>query len=149
MRRAANAVVKVLAESELPLTVLTLLRSTGQSSDEVTRFLRERLSYYLKDVRGFDYDVVKAGLAEDLPNVHGLSRIDDIRDIIARVEALSAERGSADFLAVSHAFKRIKNIIRSPGSWIDTARSPSTRFNVHKRKKRAWAANRTLRWHMN
>jgi glycyl-tRNA synthetase beta chain len=41
-----------------------------------------------------------------------LSRIDDIRDIIARVEALNEERGSADFLAVSHAFKRIKNIIR-------------------------------------
>jgi glycyl-tRNA synthetase beta chain len=112
LRRAANGIVKILAESGLPLTISTLLRSTGQSSVEVAKFLRERLSFYLKDARGFNYDVVNAGLAEDLEKLGALSRIDDIRDIIARVEALNEERGSADFLAVSHAFKRIKNIIR-------------------------------------
>ena len=37
---------------------------------------------------------------------------DDVRDAIGRAEALSAVRGSEDFLAISAAFKRIKNILR-------------------------------------
>ncbi len=67
------------------------------------RFLRERLHFYLKDVRGFAYDVVNAVLAADA---------DDVRDAIARAEALTAARASADFEAISAAFKRIKNILR-------------------------------------
>jgi glycyl-tRNA synthetase beta chain len=66
-------------------------------------FLRERLSFYLKDVRGFAYDVVSAVLA---------AGADDVRDAIARAEALTAARQSADFAAISAAFKRIKNILR-------------------------------------
>jgi glycyl-tRNA synthetase beta chain len=65
--------------------------------------LRERLHFYLKDVRGFSYDVVNATLAADA---------DDVRDAIARAEALTAARASADFEAVSAAFKRINNILR-------------------------------------
>jgi glycyl-tRNA synthetase beta chain len=37
---------------------------------------------------------------------------DDVRDAIARSEALTAVRGSEDFAAISAAFKRIKNILR-------------------------------------
>ncbi len=37
---------------------------------------------------------------------------DDVRDAIARAEALTAARGSEDFAAISAAFKRIKNILR-------------------------------------
>ena len=37
---------------------------------------------------------------------------DDVRDAIARAEALTAVRGSEDFAAISAAFKRIKNILR-------------------------------------
>ena len=37
---------------------------------------------------------------------------DDVRDCIARAEALTAVRGGEDFAAVSAAFKRIKNILR-------------------------------------
>jgi glycyl-tRNA synthetase beta chain len=124
LRRAANAIVKILAESELPMTVLTLLTSTGQSSVEVANFIRERLSFYLKEVRGFNYDVVNAVLAEDLEKFLGLSRVDDVRDVIARVESLSEERGSLDFLAVSAAFKRIKNIIRQAQSRNEEFKEP-------------------------
>ena len=67
------------------------------------RFLRERLNFFLKDVRGFAYDVVAAVLA---------AGADDVRDAIARAEALTAVRGSEDFAAISAAFKRIKNILR-------------------------------------
>jgi glycyl-tRNA synthetase beta chain len=124
LRRAANAIVKILAESDLPLTLRDVREAyTGDvfadennrrvdlvrdiDSDEtlitVGSFLRERLHFYLKDVRGFAYDVVNAVLA---------SGDDDVRDAIARAEAMTAVRGSEDFAAVSAAFKRIKNILR-------------------------------------
>jgi glycyl-tRNA synthetase beta chain len=124
LRRAANAIVKILAESGLPLTLTNVLDSyTGImyadkdnkridisrdiDSDEtllsVRAFLRERLSFYLKDVRGFAYDVVNAVLA---------AGADDVRDALARAEALTVARESEDFAAISAAFKRIKNILR-------------------------------------
>ncbi|HLY43672.1 MAG TPA: glycine--tRNA ligase subunit beta, partial [Terracidiphilus sp.] len=106
LRRAANAVVKILAEGELPLTMRDMLDAAGPSAEineQMSAFLRERLHFYLKDVRGFAYDVVNAALA---------AGADDVRDAIARTEALSAARESADFAAVSAAFKRIKNILR-------------------------------------
>jgi glycyl-tRNA synthetase beta chain len=37
---------------------------------------------------------------------------DDVRDAIASAQALTAARESADFAAISAAFKRIKNILR-------------------------------------
>ena len=75
----------------------------GSNREQVAAFLRERLQFFLKDVRGFAYDVVEAVLAADA---------DDVRDAIARAEALTAVRGSEDFAAISAAFKRIKNILR-------------------------------------
>ena len=119
LRRAANGIVKILAESELPLTLGGVVDShpsgknkdaarvghpdDGANNESVLAFLRERLSFYLKDVRGFAYDVVSAVLA---------SGDDDVRDAIARAEALTAARESDDFAAISAAFKRIKNILR-------------------------------------
>ncbi len=118
LRRAANAIVKILAESDLPLTLADVLAAYGADAanrDQVAAFLRERLNFYLKDVRGFAYDVVNAVLA---------AGADDVRDAIARAEALTAVRGSEDFAAISIAFKRIKNILRQAkekgftnGSW--------------------------------
>jgi glycyl-tRNA synthetase beta chain len=69
----------------------------------VSAFLLERLNFYLKDYKGFAYDVVNAVLA---------AGADDVRDAIARAEALTAARESADFAAISAAFKRIRNILR-------------------------------------
>jgi glycyl-tRNA synthetase beta chain len=106
LRRAANAIVKILAESELPLTlddVVFASGAEGTNREQVAAFLRERLHFYLKDVRGFAYDVVNAVLA---------AGADDVRDAIARAEALTSVRGSEDFAAISAAFKRIKNILR-------------------------------------
>jgi len=106
LRRAANAIVKILAESGLPLTLGDVVTASGAeeaNKEQVAAFLRERLHFYLKDVRGFAYDVVSAVLA---------AGADDVRDAIARAEALTAARESADFAAISAAFKRIKNILR-------------------------------------
>ncbi|MGA3161140.1 MAG: glycine--tRNA ligase subunit beta [Terracidiphilus sp.] len=109
LRRAANAVVKILAESELPFTLSNLYEEAArvarieQPQPDIKSFFTERLNFYLKDVRGFAYDVVNAVLAAEA---------DDVRDAIARTEALAAARESADFAAISTAFKRIKNILR-------------------------------------
>jgi glycyl-tRNA synthetase beta chain len=109
LRRAANAIVKILAESDLPLTLDSVLNASGVEGanlEQVAAFLRERLHFYLKDVRGFAYDVVNAVLA---------AGADDVRDAIARAKALTGARASADFEAISAAFKRIKNILRQAG----------------------------------
>ncbi len=106
LRRAANAIVKILAESDLPLTINDVVKASPADpaiEQQVSAFFRERLQFYLRDVRGFAYDVVNAVLA---------AGDDDIRDAIARAEALTAVRGSEDFAAISAAFKRIKNILR-------------------------------------
>jgi glycyl-tRNA synthetase beta chain len=106
LRRAANAIVKILAVAGLPLTLDDVLNASGvegENKTQVKEFLRERLQFYLKDVRGFAYDVVNAVLA---------AGADDVRDAVARAEALTTARGSEDFVAVSAAFKRIKNILR-------------------------------------
>jgi len=106
LRRAANSIVKILAESGLPLTLIDVLQASGANDAakaQVAAFLRERLQFYLKDVRSFAYDVVNAVLA---------AGSNDIRDAVARAQALTAVRGSDDFAAVSAAFKRIKNILR-------------------------------------
>jgi glycyl-tRNA synthetase beta chain len=106
LRRAANAIVKILAESGLPLTLAEVVEAggaEGSNRDLVTAFLRERMHFYLKDVHGFAYDVVNAVLA---------AGANDVRDAISRADALTAVRGSEDFAAISAAFKRIKNILR-------------------------------------
>ena len=107
LRRAANGVVKILAEAEpaLPLTLGDVVDAASASEAVRVRvevFFAERLEFYLREVKGQAYDVVKAVLA---------AGANDVRDAIARAEAVTAVRGSEDFAAVSAAFKRMKNIL--------------------------------------
>jgi glycyl-tRNA synthetase beta chain len=107
LRRAANGIVKILAESAtaVPLTLSEIAgRATENEAVEakVRAFLVERVEFYLREARGQAYDVVKAVLA---------AGADDVRDVLARAEAVSAVRSSEDFEAVSAAFKRMKNIL--------------------------------------
>jgi glycyl-tRNA synthetase beta chain len=119
LRRAANGIVKIIAEHKLPLPIAKLFSDAraeyaGSEAEKrfvkdfsfdqaVASFMRERLEFYLRDVRGFAYDVVNAVLAADS---------DDVVDAIARAEAVREVRGSEDFASISTAFKRIKNILR-------------------------------------
>ena len=106
LRRAANGIVKILAESGLPLTLTSLEAMAVKSlprAGAVAAFLKERLDFYLREVRGYAYDVVNAVLSTGLTTV---------TDAIARAQALTQVRGSDDLLAISTAFKRIKNILR-------------------------------------
>jgi glycyl-tRNA synthetase beta chain len=106
LRRAANGVIKILAESGLPLTIEeleSLALETLPRAGKVGAFLKERLDFYLREVRGYSYDVVNAVLSTGLTTV---------ADAIARAQALTDVRGSEDLAAISTAFKRIKNILR-------------------------------------
>jgi glycyl-tRNA synthetase beta chain len=102
LRRAANGVVKILAESQLPLTLTQVMRAAGDRNEKVVLFFAERIAFYLRDLRGYSFDVVNAVMK---------GGGDVVGDAVARAEALTVVRGSADFLAVSGAFKRIKNIV--------------------------------------
>jgi glycyl-tRNA synthetase beta chain len=118
LRRAANGMVKTIAEHKLPLGLKRLFETAlaGYKGSEAEKkfkghdtlaqildFMRERLEFYLKDARGFAYDVVSATL---------IAGSDDIVDAVARTEAVASVRQSPDFEAISSSFKRMKNILR-------------------------------------
>ena len=120
LRRQANGIVKILAEHNLSIGLTGLLTDalhgyqeseaavkfthTGAIFKEaITTFLRERLEFYLRDVKGLAYDVVNATLA---------AGADDVVDTTARATAVSSVRPSPDFESISTSFKRMKNILR-------------------------------------
>ncbi|WP_058189639.1 glycine--tRNA ligase subunit beta [Terracidiphilus gabretensis] len=121
LRRAGNGIIKILAESDLELTldgiysaIYPILKISGPSFNEVQVFLGERVKSYLMEARGFAYDVVNAVTSAGSMVVVTEFTLgaENVRHTIARAEALTAARGSEDFVAVSAAFKRIKNILR-------------------------------------
>jgi glycyl-tRNA synthetase beta chain len=71
--------------------------------EDVRIFFRERLEFYLKDVRGYAYDVVKAVLAADA---------DDVVDALSRAEAVKQVMHMPEFQAIGAACKRMRNILR-------------------------------------
>jgi glycyl-tRNA synthetase beta chain len=131
LRRAANGVVKMLAQTDIPVTFNSLLgfakmsavNGSFESNNKFEKFMYERLEYYLREVLGHRYDVVKAVLGAKAPSVlvpagDPLAALQaagegelTVKDLSKRVDAFSAMRNSDDFLAVCAAFKRIKNIL--------------------------------------
>jgi glycyl-tRNA synthetase beta chain len=119
LRRQANAIVKVIAEKKLPLRLGDLMRDAhaGYQKSEaekkfvddakfyesVSMFFRERLEFYLRDVRGYAYDVVKAVLGADA---------EDVVDAIARAEAVKQVLYMPEFQAIGAACKRTRNILK-------------------------------------
>jgi glycyl-tRNA synthetase beta chain len=107
LRRAANGIVKILAESAVALPMTLGDVADAATKDESVRlkvevFFAERLEFYLREAKGQAYDVVKAVLG---------AGSNDVRDAVARAEAVTVVRGGEDFAAVSSAFKRMKNIL--------------------------------------
>jgi len=119
LRRQANAIVKVIAEKNLPLRLDDLMRDarSGYAESEAEKrfvddatylssaqaFFRERLEFYLRDVRGYDYDVVKAVLGADAS---------DVVDAVQRAEALKQVLHMPEFQAIGAACKRMRNILK-------------------------------------
>ncbi|MFZ0319997.1 MAG: glycine--tRNA ligase subunit beta, partial [Candidatus Sulfotelmatobacter sp.] len=119
LRRQANGIVKTIAEKTLPLRLGNLMRDAragykGSAAeakfvddatfdDGVRGFFRERLEFYLKDVQGYTYDVVKAVLAVGA---------DDMVDVMARAGAVKQVMHMPEFQAIGAACKRMRNILR-------------------------------------
>jgi len=122
LRRQANGVVKIIAEHKLPIQLGQMFHDAretyhGSAAElkfsreidypkAVRDFFRERLEFYLRDVRGFRYDLVNAVLAADADNVV---------DVLARAEAVSNVLDMPEFLAIAAACKRVRNILRQAG----------------------------------
>jgi glycyl-tRNA synthetase beta chain len=132
LRRAANSIVKILAETGVALNIDNIITvSAGtvdnniaslslKTADKMRAFFKERIEFYLRDAKGFAYDVVAAILARPIEDKYGSN---SLPDLVARAEAISSMRGSEDFLAVSAAFKRMKNILTQAHAKGDIASS--------------------------
>jgi glycyl-tRNA synthetase beta chain len=145
LRRQANGVIRIVAEKKLLLRIHQLFQDARESyrgteaekrfstkndpGKAIAEFVRERLEFYLRDALGFKYDVVNAVLA---------AGSDDVVDAVARAAALSSVRSTADFEAISIAFKRMKNILRQAR---EARKQPSTTINANALKE---DAERTL-----
>jgi glycyl-tRNA synthetase beta chain len=119
LRRQANGIVKVIAEKKLPLRLRELMQDarTGylksqaekkfvhdqKYMESIETFFRERLEFYLRDVCGYPYDVVKAVLGADS---------NDVVDALARAEAVKRVLHMPEFQAIGAACKRMRNILR-------------------------------------
>ena len=96
LRRQANGIVRTIAEHKLPIGARSfdfsergrLIEDSAAEKkfsneikyeDAIRAFFRERLEFYLRDTRGYAYDVVNAVLAADA---------DDVVDAVARAEAV-------------------------------------------------------------
>ncbi|MGH9511860.1 MAG: glycine--tRNA ligase subunit beta [Terriglobales bacterium] len=119
LRRQANGIVRIIAEHKLPIKLDQLTNDSyeayrGSAAERkfsnqfdcaaaLREFFRERVEFYLRDVRGFKYDVVNAVLAAGSGNVV---------DTVNRARAIAEVRDLADFQSIAAASKRIRNILR-------------------------------------
>jgi len=96
-------ILKVERLSDKPWTEATREPSGSDSQVSPLTFLWDRVQFYLRDVRGFKYDVVNAVLA---------AGVDDVVDAVARAEAVGGVFEMAEFQAIAAACKRMRNILR-------------------------------------
>jgi glycyl-tRNA synthetase beta chain len=134
LRRQANAIVKVIAEKKLPLRLLDLMRDAragyqgseaekkfvddAQFNESVRAFFRERMEFYLRDVCGYAYDVVKAVLGADA---------EDVVDAVQRAEAVKQVLHLPEFQAIGAACKRMRNILKQAA---EKGIAPATKFEA-------------------
>ena len=91
LRRAAQGVVKILAEGGMSLPV------------PANEFFEDRVRFYFRDYRRYLYDEVNAAMAAGWDNLPELEK---------RLQRLKAIRPTPDFEPLAASFKRIKNILR-------------------------------------
>ncbi len=99
LRRAAQGLVKILFEGELPLH----LPSVVGDNPELQSFLDDRIGNYLREMKHYAYDEVNAVMSVSTPH---------LADLELRIAALHKVRATPDFEPLAASFKRIKNILK-------------------------------------
>jgi glycyl-tRNA synthetase beta chain len=94
LRRAAQGIVKILVEAKLPYTLKSLMEND---------FMRERIQYYFREIRGFKYDEVNAVMAV------GVTTLADLEERLNKIAELQS---TPDFEPLAASFKRINNILK-------------------------------------
>jgi glycyl-tRNA synthetase beta chain len=92
LRRAAQGIVRLIVEGQI--------KNAPPLEGE---FLRDRVEYYFRDVRGFAYDEIRACMAAGW---------NDLLDLESRLLRVKAMRTTPDFEPIAASFKRIKNILK-------------------------------------
>ncbi len=96
LRRGAQGVLRIIVEGRMTFT-------WPDMSPELGEFMRDRVEYYFRDVRGFAYDEVRACMSAGWT---------DLLDLEARLKRVQAVRPTPDFEPLAASFKRIKNILK-------------------------------------
>jgi glycyl-tRNA synthetase beta chain len=97
LRRAAQGVVKILAETRSQLQFYSLFSGT------LADFMRERVAYYLKEVCGYRYDEIDVVLANPIVT------IDRLR---VYLDTLVTLQRSPEFKLLAESHKRIDKILK-------------------------------------
>ncbi len=96
LRRAAQGVVRIIVEGQVKFDFPGM-------SEALADFMRDRVEYYFRDVRGFAYDEVRACIAAGWR---------DLIDLEGRLKRVQAVRRTPDFEPIAASSKRIKNILQ-------------------------------------
>jgi len=96
LRRAAQGIVRIIVEGKVKFDFAGM-------SPELSDFLRDRVEYYFRDVRGFAYDEIRACMAAGWTN---------LIDLESRLKRVQMVRRTPDFEPIAASFKRIKNILK-------------------------------------
>jgi glycyl-tRNA synthetase beta chain len=96
LRRAAQGIVRIIVEGKTKFDFPSM-------SPELSEFMRDRVEYYFREVRGFAYDEIRACVAA------GWNNLTDLESRLLRVKAV---RTTPDFELLAASFKRIKNILK-------------------------------------
>jgi glycyl-tRNA synthetase beta chain len=121
LRRAAQGIVRIIVEGKI--------KNAPPIEGE---FLRDRVEYYFRDVRGFAYDEVRACMA---------AAWTDLLDLEARLQRVKAVRATPDFEPLAASFKRIKNILKQAaysdgGSYREDLLEPGPELSLHQEMSR-------------
>jgi glycyl-tRNA synthetase beta chain len=99
LRRAAQGVVKIVVEGGLRIRLRDLIGENPQ----LREFLIDRVKYYFRDMKGFQYDEVNAVLT---------AGSEDLVDVESRLQAIQQVRPTENFEPLAASFKRIANILK-------------------------------------
>ena len=103
---------------------------TRSLTSRLATFFRERLEFYLKDVCGYAYDVVKAVLGADA---------EDVVDAVQRAEAVKQVLHLPEFQAIGAACKRMRNILKQAAeNGIAAGCDIRGAARILRRKRRTW-----------